>query len=162
MKNLITTIVLVFLCACNKSEKSARVQIADLFTKYQRSFPEIKTMTFADIEKLSSDKYLLVDVREEKEINVSMIEGAVTKAEFDSDKNSHKDKLIIPYCTVGYRSGKFAQTLKADFKVANLAGGILAWVHDGGKVFDGDHETKNVHVYDKKWDLIPKSYKAEY
>lgn len=36
---------------------------------------------------------------------------------------------VVPYCTVGYRSGKYAEALqKEGFQVANLACSILGWV----------------------------------
>jgi len=42
----------------------------------------------------------------------------------------------------------------------NLRGGLLAWVHDGGKVYDRNGETRRIHVYGRKWDLGPKDYEA--
>jgi sodium/bile acid cotransporter 7 len=64
----------------------------------------------------------------------------------------YKDHTIIGYCTISYRSGKLAEKLgKKGIKMLNLKGGMLAWVHEGGKVYDDQHgETKRVHVYKKK------------
>ncbi len=42
----------------------------------------------------------------------------------------------------------------------NLRGGLLAWVHDGGKVVDQKGETKRIHVYGRKWNLAPSAYEA--
>jgi sodium/bile acid cotransporter 7 len=44
--------------------------------------------------------------------------------------------------------------------VYNLRGGILAWVHDGGTVYDQNGETRRIHVYGRKWNLAPNSYQA--
>ena len=42
-----------------------------------------------------------------------------------------------------------------------LQAGILAWLLEGGKVYDqrGD-ETKRVHVYGEKWDYAPAGYET--
>ena len=42
--------------------------------------------------------------------------------------------------------------------INNLAGGMLAWVLEGGKVFDTHGETKRIHVYSKKWSYLPEGY----
>jgi sodium/bile acid cotransporter 7 len=42
----------------------------------------------------------------------------------------------------------------------NLRGGLLAWVHAGGKVYDANGETRRIHVYGRKWNLAPNGYDA--
>jgi sodium/bile acid cotransporter 7 len=42
----------------------------------------------------------------------------------------------------------------------NLRGGILSWLHAGGKIYREGRETKSVHVYGRKWDLAPSEYEA--
>ena len=49
---------------------------------------------------------------------------------------------------------------KAGIPVYNLRGGILAWIHAGGKVYDQTGETARVHVYGQEWDLAPEPYEA--
>ena len=84
-----------------------------------------------------------------------------TENEFIKDPAKYKDAVKIAYCTISYRSGKFAQKLqKKGIPVYNLKGGILAWVHDGGKVYDLNGETHRIHVYGRKWNLGPKGYQA--
>jgi len=92
---------------------------------------------------------------------VSMLPGAITEQEFLTHPERYRDKIIIGYCTISYRSGKLAEKLKAQGVVMlNLRGGLLAWVHDGGKVYDRNGETRRIHVYGRKWDLGPKDYEA--
>ena len=70
-----------------------------------------------------------------------------------------KGKRVVVYCTIGQRSGEYAQQLKAkDVPVQNLEGGILAWTHAGGTLFRDSSgvkvKTKKVHVFDasmQKW-----------
>jgi len=47
---------------------------------------------------------------------------------------------------------------KKGIKINSLTGGLLAWVLEGGKVFDIHGETKRIHVYDLKWNYLPKGY----
>ncbi len=44
--------------------------------------------------------------------------------------------------------------------VSNLTGGLLAWVLEGGKVYDKKGETRRIHVYGDKWDYAPRGYKS--
>ena len=74
-----------------------------------------------------------------------------------------KDKLIIPYCTIGYRSAIVTDSLiKSGFTAKNLEGSILAWVWSGGNLINPDGPTQKVHVYGADWDLLPESYQAVY
>ena len=47
---------------------------------------------------------------------------------------------------------------KEGIKIDNLSGGLLAWVLEGGKVLDNHGETKRIHVYNKKWNYLPRGY----
>lgn len=47
-------------------------------------------------------------------------------------------------------------TVSGGFRL--FEGGILAWVHDGGRIYDRNGETRRIHIYDPKLDLAPKSY----
>jgi rhodanese-related sulfurtransferase len=114
---------------------------------------------------------ILIDVRDDAEIAVSRIEGALSPAEFAVRfrvGGPPKTKTLVAYCTIGYRSGKFAEQLAAQgFKVFNLEGGLLSWVQKGGTVVrrqpDGRTVTvAEVHVYSKEWNLLPPGYQAKW
>ena len=109
----------------------------------------------------SDGKAVLIDIREPHEQQISMLPGAITEKEFVNDSSRYKDTVKIAYCTISYRSGKFAQKLQEKgIMVYNLRGGILAWVHAGGKVYDQGRETDRIHVYGRRWNLGPKRYRA--
>lgn len=83
----------------------------------------------ADGKKPEDSKFVLVDVRSDEEIAVSLIPGAITKKEFEKDKDKYRDKLIVPYCLVGGRSASFANELKkSGLVVKNYKGSIVEWV----------------------------------
>jgi len=71
------------------------------------------------------------------------------------------DYIKIGYCTISYRSGVLARGLnQKGIPIYNLRGGLLAWVHDGGKVYNGSKETHRIHVYGQEWNLGPEGYEA--
>jgi rhodanese-related sulfurtransferase len=110
-------------------------------------------------DSLSKHKNIvLFDARQKEEYNVSHLPGAIYVGydEFDSSKIKHidKNKTIIVYCSVGYRSEKIGEKLKdLGFKnVYNLYGGIFDWKNNGYPVVDNcGKETEKVHPYNDKW-----------
>ena len=94
-------------------------------------------------------------------MEVSMLPHAITQEEFLKDPGKYKDKTVVAYCTISYRSGKFAEEMaKKGIPILNLKGGLLAWVLEGGKVYDSHGETKRIHVYGKEWDYPPAGYES--
>ena len=92
-------------------------------------------------------------------MSVSMLPKAISKEEFIDNMNLYKNKKIISYCTIGYRSGLFAQKMEKDgIKVYNLSAGILGWTHEGGKVYDSRGIVQRIHVYGKNWDYAPNGF----
>jgi sodium/bile acid cotransporter 7 len=144
------------------SESEKRAKIETMYRDYKKDFADIQDIApAAAMELLKNKSAVFVDVRAEKEQKVSMLPGAITEQEFLSHLERYRDKVIIGYCTISYRSGKLAEKLKAQGVVMlNLRGGLLAWVHDGGKVYDRNGETRRIHVYGRKWDLGPMDYEA--
>lgn len=136
-------------------------------------YPGVETMTvkdLADWQATPSDPQpLLLDVREEKEFAVSHIatarrvEPGATVAEAGL-LDLPRDQAIITYCSVGYRSGAFAEKLKeAGFtRVWNLDGSIFEWVNSGRKVVRDGKEVGEVHPYDRTWGrFLSKEYRSK-
>ena len=103
--------------------------------------------------------FVLVDVRSETEIAVSVLPGAITQAAFEKDKSTQKSKLVIPYCTIGGRSGRYASQLaKEGFRVKNYKGSILDWTkHELPLVTLEGQSTHRVHTYSSRY-TVPKMY----
>lgn len=136
--------------------------VYEMYEDYKKSFPEVQDVTSqAAMRLMQSSRVVFVDVRGHKEQEVSMLPGAVTEKEFRENPDKYKDSILIGYCTISYRSGKLARKLRRDgIIMANLKGGMLAWVLEGGKVFDAQGETKRIHVYGKTWNYAPEAYEA--
>lgn len=106
----------------------------------------------------STDKYLILDSREEEEYQVSHIPGA----KFSGYKNFDwtvldgvsKDQPIVLYCSVGYRSEKMAEDLMEQgyTNVQNLYGSLFEWANADLPMQDGEgNPTKKIHTYNSKW-----------
>ena len=110
---------------------------------------------------MADSRTVLIDIREPREQQVSMLPGTITEKDFMNNSLNYKNAVKIAYCTISYRSGKFAQKLqRKGIPVYNLRGGILAWVHAGGKIYDQNGEAHRIHVYGRKWNLSPERYEA--
>lgn len=130
-----------------------------LCAKLLPKVPEISATELA--ERVKRERLAIVDVREPREQAVSMIPGAMTRTEFEARKDDFRDSPIIAYCTLGFRSGKFAAKLRDQgFDAYNLRGAILAWTHAGEALFDAEGETRRVHVYGRKWNLVASGYEG--
>ncbi|MCI5080562.1 MAG: rhodanese-like domain-containing protein [Saprospiraceae bacterium] len=117
----------------------------------------VPVITVSELEK-NFDKYTLLDAREKEEFEVSHIPGAIHIGydDFSIDKVNKidKDKPIVIYCSVGYRSEKVGEKLKtAGFtNVQNLFGSIFEWVNQQKPVVDMQKDTiKKVHAYNWIW-----------
>jgi len=82
---------------------------------------------------------VLVDVRAVEEQRVSMIPGAVTREVFEAEVlptlkgQQGPGPLVVPYCTVGFRSATYCRDLMRDHGLHNVKNGegIVMWTFDG-------------------------------
>jgi sodium/bile acid cotransporter 7 len=146
--------------ADNMDNAEKRAKIEALYRSYKRDFADVGEIEpAAAMQLLREGRALFIDVREEREQKVSMLPAAVTEKEFLKDPAKYASRTLIGYCTISYRSGKLAARLKKEgIPILNLRGGLLAWVHDGGRVYDSSGETRRIHVYGRKWNLAPAAY----
>jgi len=139
----------------------------------EQMYAEYRADAFADVPDIGADELrrrlaggsvVLVDCRADRERAVSMILGATSRAEFEADAARYRGRPVVAYCTIGYRSGVYGRRLRDEaVEVTNFRGGVLEWAHAGGVFIDpqGD-ETRTVHVYGSRWDLLPDGYTSVY
>ena len=140
-----------------------RLEAVDkMYSDYQEGFPDVPEVGPEELSQAMEDgQTVVVDVREPREWDVSRIPGAIALDTFESNQAQYKDRPIVAYCTIGYRSGQFAQRMIQDgFNVSNLRGSILAWAHAGHPLVNKDGETTRVHVYGPQWDLLPDGFES--
>ncbi|CAJ1431115.1 unnamed protein product [Effrenium voratum] len=115
------------------------------------------------------EEIVLVDVRCAEEQQVSMMPGAVTKEHFESQvlpklRQEPKGRLVVPYCTAGFRSGIYAKELvKYGLNVRN-GEGVVMWTFDGNGLVRPSETSlvKEVHVFGKPWDMAAEGYSTVY
>ena len=105
-----------------------KIEIARLTRKYNQ------INTNEAVQLLNKDETVVVDVREDKEVQTGIINGAKhiplgSLSDQMSQLNNAKDKPILIYCRSGNRSSTACQKLtQLGFSdVYNLAGGIMSW-----------------------------------
>lgn len=106
------------------------------------------------------DGYQVLDAREYEEYQVSHLPGGkwIGYEDFNPERleklNLDKDKPVLLYCSVGYRSEKIGERLETmGYKqVFNLYGGIFEWSNEEKPLLDkAENPTKKVHAYNKIW-----------
>jgi rhodanese-related sulfurtransferase len=144
-----------------RSDSWKQEQIETMYREYVQDFPQVKGINVTQLQQLrqQNQKIILVDVRSPEEIAVSYIPGAITKEEFERNLGQYQDTKVIAYCTIGYRSGLYAQKLKQQgIDILNLEGSLLAWSHAGGKLVNAKGITNRVHVFGRQWQLTAENY----
>lgn len=139
--------------------------LAGEIAKFDQEFkdvPEINAKTWRNFDKKTREKFVLVDVRDAKERQVSVIPGAISLAEFQATCKKQVDKPVVAYCTIGYRSAKAARQLRRQGIAAfNFRGGVVGWTQVGGSLEDENGKaTKRVHTYGRAWNFVPRNYTA--
>ncbi len=129
------------------------------------------TVPEIQVQQLVADTsgVVLLDAREPKEFAVSHLANALHVG-YDDFKLSTipdsvaKNRPIVVYCSVGYRSEKVTEQLRAAgyTQVSNLYGGIFEWVNQGNPVVDDQGATKRVHAYSRSWGVWLKKGKKVY
>ena len=73
--------------------------------------------------------------------------------------NLPRDKPIVTYCSVGYRSAAFARKLQeAGYKsVQNTAGSIFEWANKGYPLESNGAPVLKVHPYNTRWGRLLKA-----
>ena len=117
-----------------------------------KEFPNVKSIGTAELAKMEP-KPVLLDVRTAAEFEMSRIAGAQRVDPEAATVALPKDTPIVTYCSVGYRSAKFAQRLQAAgfAKVRNLDGSIFQWANEGRPLVSG---AGKVHPFNKKWGAL--------
>lgn len=127
--------------------------------KIAHDFPEVKRITPAELAAWLQDPKrappVLLDIRTAAEYEVSHLQKAqrVQPGSPASAIQISKDQPIVTYCSIGYRSGAFAQILeRAGYRhVLNLEGSIFKWANQDRPVYRDGKQVEKVHPYNEMW-----------
>ena len=142
-----------------------------LLTGYGPLDAKLAKMVTADEKAISPDQAkemdyaIYLDTRETVEYETAHIPGAIhigyEDLNLDQLSNIDKDRPLIVYCTIGYRSERIAKKIrkKGFTKVFNLYGSLYAWKLAGNNLVDRNGDsTERYHTYNKAWsDYMPDS-----
>jgi rhodanese-related sulfurtransferase len=150
-----------------RAEKlESKLRVAMLKANRDVKGPWIKAAELKAI--LEDTNLILVDVRKPAEQEVSMLPHALDTYQF-ADGYRHgipPGKRLVLYCTIGYRSGKYAEQLAGmGVKSEVLEGGILMWSFAAGPLVARKSKTeweptRRIHVYDAEWNIVHPDYVA--
>ncbi|MFC1883216.1 rhodanese-like domain-containing protein [Thermodesulfobacteriota bacterium] len=165
---LMTIVFSVIFCAgAGQSQQYSvdeenRQTIYRLYAEYKKEFPHVRDISVPEsMELYKKGEAVFVDLRTPAEMMISTLPGAFSKDKYLKNRTRLAGKTVIVYCTISYRSGIFAMEMaEKGVTLHNLAGGLLAWVHEGGKVYNDKGETRRIHVYGDKWNYPPTGYEA--
>ena len=174
----ISTLTLVLtqaLTACGRSalpmagpDATRHDQVVAMADGYAAGWPQLPRVNAAALHAGTLREPVLVDCREAFEQDVSVLPGAVLQSDYEvqlaADPAAFVDRPVVVYCTIGYRSGEYAAALRQrGVDAYNLHGGVLEWAHAGGDfVTPHGTPTRSVHVYGRRWSLLPEGYDATY
>ncbi|MFN2476420.1 MAG: rhodanese-like domain-containing protein [Chthoniobacterales bacterium] len=169
MKKTVSLIVAV-LAALTSSLFAQGIGWTLMNAKIRSEFPDVPRLQTSELAKTLNNpreqKPLLLDVRTKAEFDVSHLAGA-TRVEPGSDVSKlslPKDKPIVTYCSVGYRSAAMAKKLReAGYtRVTNLEGSIFRWADENRPLVHDGQPTDKVHPYNAVWGmLVDKAHRAE-
>ena len=152
MKNLIL-ICFILIGAASFGQTAAYKK---MLKEYYNDFPTITLSGALDHLKKSDAHFL--DIREQKEFEVSHIRTAVRMNPDSEDLSKLKDipkkDLIIVYCSVGARSQTYGEMLKKKgyTNVVNLYGGLFNWTNHKFPMVDSNGKsTVKIHGFSKDW-----------
>ena len=122
-------------------------------------FPEVRQVSTTQLSQwlAQPEPPLLLDARAPKEYAVSHLPYAQPaeneKQALERLKDAPKDRRIVIYCSVGYRSSALARQLQqAGYaNVSNLEGSIFEWANQGRPVYKATQRVNVVHPFDEKW-----------
>ncbi|PJJ60057.1 rhodanese-like domain-containing protein [Hymenobacter chitinivorans] len=130
-----------------------------LRTLYKNTVPVVRPAALAQELQQNPAAVVVLDTRTPAEYRVSHLPGA-RFVDFDTYEKATfadlpRDRKVVVYCSVGYRSERVGERLRAlgFTQVQNLYGGIFQWVNEGRPVYNQQGLTQNVHPYSALWSL---------
>ena len=150
----ILIILLQMVNACGQSRSQA--EFDNMLEKmYKKTVPLIYSN---EVIEQNPESFVILDTREKEEYEVSHLDGAIwvgyDNLQTERIEELSKDKPVLVYCSVGYRSERVGKKLQdmGFQKVWNLYGGIFDWKNRDYEVINqAGKPTEKVHTYNRKW-----------
>ncbi len=138
--------------------------LGETHNKIVQKFGNVKHISSTDLIAMPSDQYVIFDVREVEEFEISHLQDAIR---LDPDMNgeaflkaySHRleNKTAVFYCSVGMRSSMMVDRVQRALpeqhsgSILNLQGGIFAWHNQSYPLQNSRGDTDAIHPYNAFW-----------
>ncbi len=155
------TLLLSFLLLITGCETNSSKKWEWIYKKIQSDFPTVSHISTENLHNwLNSEgdaKPIILDRREHEEYAVSHLSGAFLATNDEEAlgiiQREGKDRPIIVYCAVGYRSAALAKKLqeKGFTNIYNLEGSLFKWANEGREIYQSNQRVNVVHTYNRMW-----------
>ena len=151
----------------------------NIHEKIVNDYEQVEHLEATQLTEMDQTDIVLFDVREQKEFDVSHLEGAIqvdpnmTPQEFEElFANQIEGKTLVFYCSVGRRSSKLLSEVTEIVEENganssyNLVGGVFHWSNQERPLVNEAQPTAKVHPYNLYWGRLLEdkeaiSYKPE-
>lgn len=141
-------------------DKAHWVRVMSETTEQQN--PDIKALSYPDwkYREEQGEAFVLIDVREPAERDVSTLADAVTLEQWRAQHPGPTDVTPLFYCTNGKRSLEQARRAKqaGHQQATYIKGGLLDLAHRQVEFVHQGAPTKTVHGLSEAWNFFPESY----
>ncbi len=126
----------------------------------RRSFPSVQSISTVDLADWlvqETAQPVLIDARRPAEYAVSHLPDAIQASSVEAIESAgiSKDRPIVIYCSVGYRSARLGEKLQvAGYEAMNLEGSLFQWANEGRLLESASGPTRQVHPYSRLWSLL--------
>jgi rhodanese-related sulfurtransferase len=161
---LMALLLFIFLTSCSYIALYSNPDWNGVKSLVRETYPNVKSISTSELQVLLTgnghSNVVLLDVRAKAEFDDSQLLDAVHVASVeravDYLDQQKKPLKIVVYCSVGYRSARFASelSLRGYPDVVNYEGSIFEWANSGLPVYRGKQLTTSVHPYDPKWGAL--------
>jgi len=148
-----------------------------VLAKVRGDFPRVEQLSTAELAAWLADDSrpapLLLDVREADEYAVSHLPGALRVSPSAATVELPEDFVpghpIVAYCSVGYRSSRWLERLRASgdedlgaSRIYNLEGSIFRWANEGRPLERDGEAVSGVHPYNPLWGKLLDRERRQY
>lgn len=147
-------------------DAARREALTTLMDANRERHPTVPEVTPGELEAMlaEGEDVVLVDVRTEEEMAISMIPGALTLADFRARSEELAGRRVVTYCHSGGRSAARAEELIGEgWQAWTFNGSLLLWSHHGGELVDPDGEpTRRVSTSEQGAAILAGDYEPVY
>ena len=104
------------------------------------------------------------DARTATEFKAGVVLTGNTCMAIETLAASEPGLTVVVYCSVGYRSSRLAEKLRARGfgNVVNLEGSLIQWANEGCPLYRGEERVYRTHPYDEEWgELLDRRFWAD-